>query len=82
MTISGFLKVAAKHYNREGLADIMAAEIILYAWRRFEEGYSPAGAFKSLRGELPSLSRGQGTRALKLILREWKTFQLERRGSQ
>jgi hypothetical protein len=79
VTISEFLKVAAKHYGREALADIVAAEIIMFAWKEFKKGNSPAGAMKALRGDLPALTEEQRARSLKLILREWKTFQLERR---
>lgn len=82
MKVAEFLKLAATHYggDPEALADIFQAEVVCYTWQSFERGLSPVESMEAIREELPPLTAEDAAEVLKLILREWLLFRLERGG--
>lgn len=77
------LIMVSKYFDdKETLTDVFQVEILLNARRCFEAGDSPVKAMETLQGSLPPMSESDRAGVLKLVLSEWRLFQLERRGQR
>ena len=75
--------MVSKHFDdKETLTDVFQVEVLLHARRCFEKGDSPVQAMEALQGGLSPMSETDRAGVLKLVLSEWRLFQLERRGQR